>query len=536
MTEKFIFHEGKRKEKIMAEYTFTYVISKQTRLFTAVLLPEADKKFPCVIIRSPYVDSYEPLSEEDVCQSYLKEHAYFLERGYAVVVQHCRGRGKSDGDCIPYINERDDSRALYAWVRQQPFYNGDLFLKGGSYLTSVHYCAAPFDDDIKGAVFGIQDSERYNICYRNGFLKKALHGSWYVGMYKAKSKMKKHYTAGSFETLPLSDFTKTVFDEPVKDFDDMLRSPKPTDAFWQTHNGGADARGATDNVKFPILFTTGFYDIYTGGIFDMWNRMNNECRKNCALVVSPYDHGDNANEQTGFVFPDGKRTEKFGSSYEIDWFDHIRKNTASPFEKGKVTYYSIFENIWRTDSFEAPEESLSLVLGNGEVSYTYNPFDPPRFKGGLSCNFGGSAFQDKPNSRHDIISVYTEPFEKDTFVKGKMAARLRVSSDCEDTCFYVRISIEKDRGDFGIRDDITSLCYQLGDYTPNTEVDISFEFDEHAFLVKQGERLRVDIASASAEHYVRHTNQKGLYSEQTTAKIAHNKVFLQNSELILPIG
>lgn len=65
-------------------------------------------------------------------------------------------------------------------------------------------------------------------------------------------------------------------------------------------------------------------------------------------------------------------------------------------------------------------------------------------------------------------------------------------------------------------------------------MDLAFEFDEHACLIKAGERLRVDIASASADHYVRHTNQKGLYSEQTTAKIAHNTVYLKNSVLILP--
>jgi predicted acyl esterase len=117
-----------------------------------------------------------------------------------------------------------------------------------------------------------------------------------------------------------------------------------------------------------------------------------------------------------------------------------------------------------------------------------------------------------------------------------MATKLRVSSDCEDTCFYVRVSIEKDRGDFGLRDDITSLCYQLGDYVPNTAVDLTFSFDEHAFLIKKGERLRVDIASANVEHYVRHTNQKGLYSEQTTAKIACNTVYLQDSTLVLPIS
>ena len=101
-----------------------------------------------------------------------------------------------------------------------------------------------------------------------------------------------------------------VFGEPSADFDDMLRSPKPTDAFWQTHNGGADARGATDNAKFPILFATGFYDIYTGGIFDMWNKMSEESRSISALVVSPYNHGDGCDDKNSIVFKNGKRRRR----------------------------------------------------------------------------------------------------------------------------------------------------------------------------------------------------------------------------------
>ena len=315
----------------------------------------------------------------------------------------------------------------------------------------------------------------------------------------------------------------------------MLRSPRPEDPFWQTRNGGSDARGATDDLSFPVLFTTGFYDIYTGGIFDMWNKMTKESRERSALVVSPYDHEDRSNEVSSILFPKGKRIEKFGEDYEIAWFEYIRKNNDPPFEVGRVTYYNLFENRWHTDDFKTEGDSITLSLGEETVSYTYNPFDPPRFKGGLSRAFGGSVFQNKPNSRHDIISIYTAPFVENTYIKGKMSAKLRVSSDCEDTCFYIRVSIEKEQGDFGLRDDITSLCYQLGEYSPNSTVSLDFSFDEHAFLIAKGERLRIDIASADADHYVRHTNNKGLYSEQTTGKIAHNTIFLQDSSLTLPI-
>lgn len=519
--------------KFKADYTF--IVSNGIKLFTAILLPDGKGKFPVVIMRSPYVDKCENESEENIVTELLNEYKEWLKNGYAIVFQHCRGRGKSEGDCIPYINEREDGLALQDWVRKQDFYNGEIFLKGISYLTSVHYVTAPFADDIKGAIFSVQDSERYNICYRNGFLKKALHGHWYIGMYKAKSHMKKNYTPNSFDMLPLCDFTKTIFGEPVEDFDAMLASPNPDDVFWNTRFGGNDARGATDNVKFPILFTTGFYDIYTGGIFDMWNQMTETTRKNCALVVSPYDHGDSCDKENSIVFRNGKRIEQFGTDYEIKWLNHIRNNTEGPFEKGKVTYYSLFENIWRTDYFKQPEKTVKIKLGEEEKNYVYNPFDAPRFKGGLSRAFGGTAFQDKANSRHDIISIYTEPFDEEVLVKGKMSASLSVKSDCEDTCFYVRISIEKERGDYGLRDDITSICFQNKDYTPGTTVDLEFSFDEHAFLIKKGERLRIDISSADNEHYVRHTNNKGLYSEQTTAKVARNTVFLKNSYLLLPV-
>ena len=295
---------------------FHYIDSNGTKLFTTVLLPDSTGKFPTVIIRNPYVDSLEKEKEENIATTYLNEYKDWLCRGYAVVVQHCRGQGKSEGDWIPYINEREDGLNLQEWLRKQKFYNGELFLKGVSYLTSVHYATAPFADDIKGAVFGVQDSERYNICYRNGFLKKALHGEWYVTMYKSKTIKKKNYGSSSaFDILPLKDFTKTVLGEEAEDFNEMLKAPNPEDKFWQTRSGGNDARCATKDVNFPVLFTTGFYDIYTGGIFDMWNDMSKKSRNMSALVISPYDHNENYDAENSIEFPDGKTTEKFGELY-----------------------------------------------------------------------------------------------------------------------------------------------------------------------------------------------------------------------------
>ena len=137
------------------------------KLYTLLQLPEPDGRFPVIILRNPYAlpeTDLEPLKNEDT-------------HGYAVVTQHCRGTGRSEGICIPYISERNDGLDLLEWIRKQPFYQGELFLSGSSYLTSVHYSYLNTDPpDIKAAFLPVQDSERYNILYRNGFFKSGLHG------------------------------------------------------------------------------------------------------------------------------------------------------------------------------------------------------------------------------------------------------------------------------------------------------------------------------------------------------------------------
>ncbi|MBR5309129.1 MAG: CocE/NonD family hydrolase [Clostridia bacterium] len=508
-----------------------YLSINGAELFTFIMLPEKEGKFPTVVVRIPYVDDFFDMTDEEAVAKY-SESTGFADNGFAYVIQHCRGCGKSSGDCIPYINEREDGLHLREWIRKQSFYNGQILLSGGSYLSSVHYTTAPFESDVVGAVLRVQDTERYNCNFRNGFYKSGLHGSWYVGMYKRKARKQKCFTAESYNLLPLRDFTKTVLGEPSADFDEILRHPDKNDDFWTTTRyGGADGHDALKDANIPILITTGFYDIYTGGIFDMWNNLSPETREKCAFMVHPYAHSG-LKKDSPLEFPNGEFEEQF-KGVEIKWMKAVLGKGEYPVERGKVTYYRLFDNKWATEDFKDGEKIKRIIIGEGEKTYTYNPFSPARFKGGLSCNFGGTAIQDAPNSRYDIISFYTDEFAEDTFVKGRMRAKLTVKSDCEDTCFYMRISITNELGDVGLRDDINSICNFNPNYVPGEYQEMDFVFDEHAFLIKKGQKLRIDISSSAFGLYVRHTNVKGLYCDIETAKVAHNTVVLDKSYLEL---
>ncbi|MBE6701364.1 MAG: CocE/NonD family hydrolase [Ruminococcaceae bacterium] len=520
-------------EKSTSNVSFDYLTFNEAHLFTVVCLPKNRGPFPTVIMRSPYVDEEQNLSEEEICQRKLSEYKVWLENGFAVVFQHCRGRGKSSGDCIPYIFEREDGLFLQEWIRKQPFYNGELYLYGRSYNSSVHFVTAPFSEDIKGAVLEVQDSERYNCNYRNGFYKMGLHGNWYVNMYKKKSMPKKNYTLDSFNMLPLLDFSKKVFGESVKDFDEILKHPDRNDDFWKTRYGGGEAHDATKNANIPILLVTGFYDIYTGGVFDMWNSLDKDTKSKSALVVHPFNHScDGENQPINF---EGGNVSATFENYPVKWLKSIRLKEEPPFKRGKVTYYKLFADMWCCDDFCDSAESLTITLGKGEKSFEYNPDTPTTFKGGLSANFGGNAWQEKFDSNSDVITLYTPEFEQDTFVKGKMKAKLKVKSDSADTCFYIRLSLCKKEGDYGLRDDINQISNFCNTYPMNTEIEMDFSFDEHAFVIKKGEKLRIDISSSAFPLYVRHTNNKGLFSEQTTSKKAVNTVILDKSFLSLPI-
>lgn len=511
------------------EHYVNYLYLKQSKedFFTVVLLPQREGRFPTVVCRSPYVKKTEDMRESEIAAAYGESMKRWTARGYAVVFQHCKGQGKSTGAFVPYVHEREDGLALRAWIRTQSFYNGELFLLGSSYTSSLHYATAPFEDDVKGAVFEVQDSERYRLWYRNGQMRKG-HANWHFNLYKDKCDIPKEFDMKSFSQLPLKGLSKRIFGEDAQDFEEMLEAELQGHRFWQTRFGGCDARDAVLGARIPILLTTGYNDFYVGGVFKMWQGMSETTRKNSALLVSPYNHGDGYHKELGVCFPGGKRREAFGEDYPIAWFDHIRTASPIPFQKGVVSYYRAFENRWASDFYKTATKPLEVSLGSGTRSFLYDPANPPALR-------EEGVFAEELSERSDAVSLCTPPFEKNIFVKGQMRVRLAVESNCPDTSFYVRISLRKPQYTYVLRHDITSLCYQLGDYTAGDSVELQFTFDEYAFLIEAGERLQVDVTSTNDNGYVCHTNQKGAYYLQTETQRATNKIYLDRSCLILPV-
>ena len=134
------------------------------RLYTRYAVPKTGEKHPVVYQRTPYEPAHGGVAHD--IEDYKNNS--FIRHGYAVLTQHCRGRGDSEGECVPY-QERDDGLATLDFIRSLPFYNGEVYVTGGSYLASVHLCylsAKP--KDVKGACLQIQADRMYYRNYKNG--------------------------------------------------------------------------------------------------------------------------------------------------------------------------------------------------------------------------------------------------------------------------------------------------------------------------------------------------------------------------------
>ena len=507
-----------------------------TRLYTYGALPPEGETRGIVFRRTPYVQE-KPVDMPAHALSQCKA----LARGYAYVVQHVRGTGMSEGAWIPYENEREDGLASLDWIRRLPHYGGEIFLSGGSYLSSVHFSYLGTNPrDVKGAALFVQDVNRYNIAYRNGFFKAGLHGGWFVSCYRKKDRSLLRNGKAKFTDFPLVDFSRRYWGEAVPVLDNKIRHPRPDDPFWRSQEpgSGADYLDAISSSTMPILLKTGFYDIYTEGICGMWRGMSAARRANCALVIDAYDHGGKLAQWakgTRGEFPGGARADLDGID-DLDWFDYCR--TGKPLanaQPGRTRYYALWENSWK----EGPEladgaRKVGFALGKGSRSWTYDPKRPlPKFPGSGGICFGGMQLQPPPGFRDDVVSFVLQPIEEQLDVRGRMTAELAVSSDCEDTCFYVRVSVSKGDGKwYLLRDDITSLSFALGKYTPGEERRIPFRFADHAFRLEKGDTLRVDVSSANSQ-FAPHPNVTGDAFACAEPKIAHNTVFPERSFLVL---
>jgi putative CocE/NonD family hydrolase len=553
-------------------------------LYSAVIRPDAKGKFPIVLLRNPYAmhysdkltpENYRALNGLDGVYDHWDE---LVQAGFVLVVQHTRGTGNSKGEwgsddgIRKYWTSHDDEDGedTMKWLRQQDFYDGSIFRWGGSYLSVTGMMDVYRDyPDLKGLVMVVPVPGLYNLSAKNGFFSTGMMGQTSVSFASWLGKMGSavNHTMDSWRAFPQKDWCQQIFgwDNPM--ITEYQQHPRQDDPFWREQGLGHTLYQSWETLKVPVLLMTAWYDHSIGTNLQMWNRIPEETRKKSTMFITPFSHSlFNGNEKAWPLKMSGSTKDAIAPYYVQNWFSYILgKEDLKGLQLNKVTYFpECGQNVWFVDQdrLQDGEEFHTVYLNadrklgkmpgeTSEVTYLYNPYNPATFYGGCgdiesgymrpgtesfygapNANYMESNFhsicmtpQDSPNFRYDVISFEGSPVEKTTYFKGASEADVYVKSDCEDTCFYARLYVVKDDVAYGVRQDIISLSYQLGDYVPGTEVKVHFHFHPIVWRLEPGDSLRLDITSSSYPNYSVHTNVKApLQCDVEKPICAHNTI------------
>ena len=503
-----------------------FVMPDGVKLYTRIIEPcDGKEKHPIVFVRTPYAGALSGMENDK-----HKEIEQLVKGGYAVVTQHTRGKIQSEGICTPY-NEREDGLASLEQIRQLPCYNGEIYLYGLSYLSSVHLSYLDTNPyDVKGAVIDIQTDNMYFRNYRNGCCYNWCNYIWWLNMIWEQYPEQKRELA---EIRPYKDLMKRVLGEDYPLYTNNLLNDTYNE-FWKSN----PMTRAIDNLKIPVLFTEGWYDFYTEGMFSMWERMPDTTRQKSAFIVGPWGHDTVVGKNAEHPLVNGNIPEDF----YVEWFNSIREERAYKYaETGKVNFYSLGSSQWHIKDYPISlQETKKLWFSeNGRLSehpqteakgitYKYNP------EKRTDCFKYLDVYKANPvNTVDGVISFVSDEFDTDTSFFGKIQWNMDVSSDCEDTAFFMRVYLVENGEAYNITETITSLSHINDNYVPGERININLQTPPCAFTVKKGCSIRVDIASDGGK-YVPHANVKAHWAEVTETKIANNTIHLDGAYIELP--
>jgi putative CocE/NonD family hydrolase len=134
------------------------VMRDGARLAADVYLPDGVGKVPTILVRTSY-DKSAP--EPNIVP------AWFVENGYAVVLQDVRGRYASDGEFFHGLSEVEDGYDTLEWIASQPWSDGKVGMTGISYLAAVQCAAACSGSPHLASMFHVfAPSDYYDCCHR----------------------------------------------------------------------------------------------------------------------------------------------------------------------------------------------------------------------------------------------------------------------------------------------------------------------------------------------------------------------------------
>ncbi len=521
------------------------------RLATWLTQPDSSPPWPALFTRSPYPGLRRLLALQ--CELYTRY-------GYACVLQDARGRGESEGEWVPFENERNDGLDSVRWLVDQHWTDGNVGLIGASYLGFVQWAIADsLPADVRTIVPSVFSTNRYATMYERGMFRSDVYVSWAVGNSGRESPLPaRERFWGALRHRPAIEADERFLGGRIPWYRAWLSQSEPDSKLW-SEGLWAVLRRTPQYTRVPVLLIAGWYDHHLAGMFDDFARLDSQHRS--LLVVGPWLHSF---QSAGDGLPSGLA---YTARLQFRWLEHWLKGEPSGQPIRGVHAFVMGDGFRSHPVWPPPSESLRWHLappGEGacagglvrdaptnpsRLEFQYDPDDPVPTRGGevllgwtarVDAPRAGRVEQDPPCARPDVLSFLSEPLERDLVVMGEPSVHLDVASSAEDTAFTVKwIEIDREGRARNVRDGISSLAYAAGagpsPYTPGRLTPLDLTLWPVAIRLPAGSRIRLDVSSSNFPAYHAHPNRSGPWAEQREALVARQTLELGHAWLELPV-
>ncbi|MDF3309707.1 CocE/NonD family hydrolase [Rhodococcus sp. T2V] len=506
---------------------------------------------PTVLIRSPY-------GRKGIVE--MTAAAPLARRGFQVFLQSTRGTFGSGGQFRPFTTEKDDGVETVAWVRRQPWSDGQVAMTGDSYNGHVQWAVAPYVDPPLAAVApNVTAADITSAFYDHGVpcLETALEYSSVIARQERSNPLltllphprRNSRVRKVLRSLPVGRADSALLGAPLPFWRDVVHHADPGDTYWAV----ADHSGIDYATMPPTNMTTGWGDLFLKSQLEDYRRLR-QAGVDARLRVGPWLHGS-----VGRL--------RYALREDIEFLDHNLRGGPAP-SRAPVRLYLQQADTWLEFENWPPAEAtpVSVALqSNGKLTYrlgpaegqpspgiqktsdgsqveersacapsrfTYDPSDPTPTVGGPSFKPGGLQIDNKEIERRSDVLVFTgEPLSTDTDIVGVASARIYLRTSLPYADLFVRVCDVDPKGvSRNVIDGIRRLDQRTVPAPDVKELEkgilaVDVELSPTAHRFKATHRIRVQVSGGAFPRYARNLGTGDPFASSTAYEPCDFEVF-----------
>ena len=368
---------------------------------------------PTILVRTPY-------GKRTLFHQSPIDALTAAERGYNLVVQDVRGRGRSEGTFRPFEQEAADGADTVTWITEQSWSDGAVVMTGPSYVGAVQWAAASQQPAGLAAIAPLNSSPYAGEgwTFTNGVRETGFLTSWVCGaLAPVESGMRDR----------LADMDATPL---------LAAHAFPTSRPWFTAGPEGEywsAAGLTPDqvtsIAIPVFTVTGWYDIFSAGALRAW-RSRALSHSNDRLLVGPWGHDNYFSHLNGDVdlgFSGSGEAVELGRKI-LDFFDEVL--AGKDLEHGGGEVYELGSHRWVSSQEWSGGHSNTITVTIPEAEFVADLHDLPHLSGlrGLRVNSVRSGWGPRDITefldRSDVAAIDLPPMSEAVTVSGAVTVRI----------------------------------------------------------------------------------------------------------------